>query len=73
MAQLIRELMIPYNYPQILKYLNKTYSVFKKSESTFFALKIAKMTEIKNEPSWEKIALLSFDVALTTTDTRIIE
>ena len=74
--------MIPYSYPQILKYLNKTYSVSKKSESIFFALKIAKMSENENEPSWKKkITLLSFDVALKgandslyiPTDTRIIE
>ena len=35
--------MPSYTYPQILEYLNKSYSVSKKPESTFFALKIAKM------------------------------
>ena len=55
---LVRELMIPYAYVVMLEYLNITYSVYKKSESTNFCTKMAKMWIIqKMSPPEKKFAL----------------
>ena len=43
MIWFLRELLIHFAYIEILEYSNIPYSVSKKSESTFFALKMAKM------------------------------
>ena len=54
----LRKLMIPYAYPVMIEYLNKTNTVSKKSESSYFCIKNCQnVNYLENAPFWKKLSL----------------